>query len=255
MEFRCGWRWAAVIVLLCASGIAEVGGDGKVRVFVYDNAGATLPVLEQAAGEAVRIFRAAGIELQWLNCSSRSHGAECPNLTVKDLVIHVVPRGKIASESVYGDAFLGEDGTGRYADIFFDRVREAHRADGASEGRLLGTVAAHEIGHLLLGRGAHTWFGIMAPRWSPEQIRQMEMGRLLFTPGQGDRMRERRNNVGWAKTYTSEGDYASGKLQLFPAGHLSADQPPLPLQTLASDTSSDCEMIGHPRTRVAFLPP
>lgn len=192
MEFGWGRRWTVAIVLLCGSAVAEVGADGQVRVLVYASARVQTAVVDQAGVEVVRIFRSAGIELHWVNCLERHAESDCRNLVDREkLILNVLPRGKTAGESVYGDAFLGEDGSGKYADIFFDRIREAHDEDGIDESRLLGAVAAHEIGHLLLGLRAHTWLGIMAPKWSGESLRQMGMGRLLFTPEQAARMKER----------------------------------------------------------------
>lgn len=203
MEFSFGRRWAVVIVLLCASGAAEASGDWQVRILVYDKARIPLTVMEQAGREAVRIFRTAGVELQWVNCPDRGAEDECRVL--KDnakLIVNVIPRGK-SGESIYGDAFLAEDGTGRYADIFFERIEAAHHECDVNESRLLGAVAAHEIGHLLLGLRAHSGLGIMSPSWSSEQIRQVGMGTLLFTPEQANRLRARTNRNMLARNYGS----------------------------------------------------
>jgi hypothetical protein len=106
-------------------------------------------------------------------------------------MLRVVPKGRSVGESVFGDAFLGEDGNGKYADIFFERIASAHRNYGVNEARLLGTVAAHEIGHLLLGLRAHSRTGIMSPVWANESVQQAEKGALLFTSAQAMRMRTR----------------------------------------------------------------
>lgn len=219
MEFSCGWRWVIAIVLLCVSAAAKVGpGDGQVQVLVYANAKVHGSVMDQAGIEVVRIFRASGIELTWVNCSGRRLGSDCRNLLGNDkLILNVVPRGKTAGESVYGDAFLGADGTGRYADIFFDRISEVHDQYGIDESRLLGAVAAHEIGHLLLGLRAHTWLGIMAPKWTGESLRQVGMGRLLFTPEQAARMKGRIRGYSAVAGYGVTGDPAIEKIEDSPA--------------------------------------
>jgi hypothetical protein len=210
MKFAARWQRAMLIVLLWISGVAaEKKGDGHVRVLVYDHARVPAAVMDQAGREAVRIFRTAGIELEWINCADRSARTQCRVLQGEDrLIVNVIPRGK-SGESVYGDAFVGEDGTGRYADVFWDRIEGAHQECAVNESRLLGAVAAHEIGHLLLGLRAHTWLGIMAPQWSGEQIRQAGMGRLLFTPEQANRIRERTNKNVLARNYGSEKTFAS----------------------------------------------
>jgi hypothetical protein len=218
MEFGWGRRWTVAIVLLCGSAVAEVGTDGQVRVLVYASARVQTAVVDHAGVEVVRIFRSAGIELHWVNCLERNAESDCRNLLDKEkLILNVLPKGKTTGESVYGDAFLGEDGSGKYADIFFDRIREAHDEDGIDASRLLGAVAAHEIGHLLLGLRAHTWVGIMAPKWSGESLRQMGMGRLLFTPEQAARMKERVRSFTVAIENVELGTSSSAKTKGFPA--------------------------------------
>ena len=218
MEFGWGWRWAVAIVLLCGSALGEVRAGGQVQVLVYDSARVRTAVVDQAGVEVVRIFRSAGVELRWVTCSGRNAESDCRNLLDKEkLILNVLPRGKTAGESVYGDAFLGEAGSGKYADIFFDRIREAHDEDGIDESRLLGAVAAHEIGHLLLGPRAHTWLGIMAPKWSGESLRQMGMGRLLFTPEQAARMKGRVRSFTAPIEDVEVGSSSSAKTKGFPA--------------------------------------
>jgi hypothetical protein len=59
---------------------------------------------------------------------------------------------------------------------------------------LLGTVVAHELGHLLLGSHAHSQVGIMVPVWEEESLRNMGMGHLLFTREQSSLMKMRVSN-------------------------------------------------------------
>jgi hypothetical protein len=49
---------------------------------------------------------------------------------------------------------------------------------------ILGSVIAHEIGHLLLGPNAHMESGIMQAQWTREQLNQAFRGRLMFTLAQ-----------------------------------------------------------------------
>jgi hypothetical protein len=55
---------------------------------------------------------------------------------------------------------------------------------------ILGCVIVHEIGHLLLGPYSHSSSGVMQAQWGRDQMRQVMMGRLLFTHEQSMRMRE-----------------------------------------------------------------
>ena len=164
----------------------------QVRVLVWNHAQAPRSVVKRAGSEAVRIFREAGIELKWVNCSGGGTAAECRVISdSKQLVLQIVPGGKTSSDLVCGVAFLGEDGRGKYADIFYPRIIErARREDGIDAADLLGAVAAHEIGHLLLGSHAHSWTGIMASLWRKESLRELKMGSLFFTREQGAHMRQ-----------------------------------------------------------------
>lgn len=194
MGFTGGWKWeAAWIVLLIGSVCGEVETTAaQVRVLVFNDARISMEAVAQGGVEAIRIFRAAGIELEWVNCSTEKSINEC-RVTPggKELVVRIVPGGKTSNDSVYGEAFLGGDGRGKYIDISWDRIGQAHRDRGVNVAELLGAVAAHEIGHLLLGLHAHSWIGIMTPVWDEETLRHVGMGDLRFNREQGLQMRER----------------------------------------------------------------
>lgn len=175
---------------------ARSGDRSKVQFTVVVNDGADVSplILYQGETEAGRILSAAGIQIQWMNCSGDTGVVEeaCRVVARGDqLVLHIVPTGKTSTDSVFGMAFLAQDGSGKYCDVFFDRIEEAHRNFGADRSQLLGTVVAHELGHLLLGSHAHSQVGIMAPVWEEEILRNMGMGHLLFTREQASLMRAR----------------------------------------------------------------
>jgi hypothetical protein len=199
---RFGSRLSAgliAIVLLggsmAASGIGKEGSEITVRAI--NSAGISPGILNQAKAETWRIFRAAGIEIAWVDCPSPAdvENDSCHRVPgTNEFVLHIVAKGRTSSDSVFGLSFLGQNGAGKYSDIFYDRVQQAHRESGADESILLGTVAAHELGHLLLGFHAHSYAGIMAPVWEAEVLRNMEMGILLFDSDQAARMRARIRN-------------------------------------------------------------
>jgi hypothetical protein len=96
-------------------------------------------------------------------------------------VLHLVPTGRSSTDSVFGVAFLGEGGIGKYCNVFFDRVEETQRESGTGAGHLLGAVVAHELGHLVLGSHAHARMGIMTPVWQEQSLRAIDMGIFFFT--------------------------------------------------------------------------
>jgi len=194
MGFTTRWCWRAIpVVLLCGGLLAQAsGGKSQVKVLVYNNARVPDSVLDHGGREAARIFHAVGITLAWMDCSHKSWGDRCRVSSDRNqFVLHIVPSGKTSSDLVFGEAFLSDQGVGKYADIFYERIDEAHQQIGAGLPELLGAVAAHELGHLLMGRNAHTWIGLMAPIWRTESLRLAGMGNLYFTNQQQLRMKAR----------------------------------------------------------------
>jgi predicted Zn-dependent protease len=51
-----------------------------------------------------------------------------------------------------------------------------------SEATILGYVLAHEIAHVLQGIARHSATGIMRARWTDNDLRQMGIRVLAFTP-------------------------------------------------------------------------
>jgi len=86
-------------------------------------------------------------------------------------------------------AFLSADGTGCYSDVFFDQATELRSNWSVDLASLLGNVAAHELGHLLLGSNSHARDGIMKARWQREELLKVRRDNLLFTAEQAERMR------------------------------------------------------------------
>jgi len=187
-------------MVLCGGGLAIAGSsdrdreDRKVTVLVNDGAQVAPSVLRQAEIEATRIFREAGVEIEWVGCSGGSVPYEdrCQVIPGENqYVLHIVPTGRTSSDLVFGLAFLDEDGHGKYCDVFYNRIVEAHHDSGANLSLLLGMVAAHELGHLLLGSHAHWHMGIMTPVWKGDVLRRINMGSLLFTQEQASVMKAR----------------------------------------------------------------
>jgi len=103
------------------------------------------------------------------------------------LAVRVVP-GRSTSE-VFGVAFLSADGEGCYSDVFFDQAMELHATWSVALAEILGTVIAHELGHLLLGSNSHSGVGIMRAHWQGEELRRLSRGGLGFTNEQAGDMR------------------------------------------------------------------
>ena len=181
-----------LLVLLWAAvgwSSAETGGAAEITVLLLNHAKVSRDVIRESEAEATRIFSASGIHLRWVDCSQTPVCHHVPG--ANEFVLSIVADGQTSSELVYGVAFLGPGGEGKYADIFLRRVEIAAMESGFSVQRLLGAVAAHELGHLLLGTNAHSYEGIMCPVWKKAVLQRMEMGSLLFTKDESMTMKGR----------------------------------------------------------------
>src|SRR5215467_13630853 len=75
------------------------------------------------------------------------------------------------------------------ANVFsYDAEKLANRR-GMRHGVILGHLAAHELGHLLLGVGSHSPHGIMHVPWRLKELDVIVQGLLVFTPQQAESMR------------------------------------------------------------------
>jgi hypothetical protein len=79
-----------------------------------------------------------------------------------------------------------EDGV---AVVLADDIRKRAAYSSTKFDDLLGLAMAHELGHLRLRSGAHSVSGIMRARWKEEGLRDDDRGRLRFTLGEAESMR------------------------------------------------------------------
>ena len=191
---------SVVSFLLLAVSMAGVGwgrsivSNPQVMVLVFDRSGISPTVLLEAERQAAKTFRRADIDVTWLNCSAAPDEGNEPCQEVQrpnQFVLNIVNRSKQPTNDIFGIAFLGEDGSGNYVDIFLDQITRFRNESGTKESDLLAAVSAHEIGHLLLGLHSHSPWGVMSPRWEGAHLRSIAMGTLSFTPEQVSIMRTR----------------------------------------------------------------
>src|SRR6266498_3498619 len=146
------WTITAAVAMLGSDSIAVKGGrrgtsmtgqpaPGGVEIEILMIDGAQIPqsVLRQAEQEASRIFREAGVEITWVKCGP-SLEATCRVAPASNqFVVHIMPTGSGLRDTVFGMPFLGDNGRGRYCDVFFDPIAVEAPAWGTSTARLLGT--------------------------------------------------------------------------------------------------------------------
>lgn len=190
--------FALLLTLIGIAGVPEVAfaGDNNpaptLTVQIYNYSQAPPAVLARAEHEAGGILRAAGLQVIWLECPAKPLANENPGPCQKspeagDLRLRILPA---PIQNQFPDSVFGFAVHPVLASVYYDfALRRAKQDDAEFEIPLvLGWVIAHELGHLLLGSNGHSSKGIMQPRWEPNQVRQLMMGTLLFTPEQSKRM-------------------------------------------------------------------
>jgi len=105
------------------------------------------------------------------------------------LAVRIAPRSASSAGEVFGVAFLSDEGTGCYSDVFYNRALDLHADWNVGLADILGNVVAHELGHLLLGSNSHSGAGIMRAHWQGEELHRLSRGNLWFTSEQSNQMR------------------------------------------------------------------
>jgi hypothetical protein len=139
----------------------------KLRLFVSSFPRLSASVVQDAENEAARMLRPAQIELQWIDCNSRTAACQLPWVPT-DLIVRFLPKAlPQASARALGIAECSADYATAF--IFYDRVL-ALRTHARPLPAMLGRVLAHEITHLLLPHENHSAFGLMRGEWSIDDL-------------------------------------------------------------------------------------
>jgi hypothetical protein len=177
---------------LCAGLLAEqsaeaqIPGRSTLRVVLTDMVEMPADALERAKEEAVRLFERSRIDLVWIDAET-CH-ARC--LFVRVIAKPIGTKG-LRNPFVVGVAPGTPEIRGKFAWVFYDRIRAYSAELGLAASQMLGHVIAHELGHLLLPHEAHSLAGVMRPAWDRAQVNGAVKGLLAFTPDQADLIRAR----------------------------------------------------------------
>jgi len=168
----------------------------SVTISVFNDSGISSEILKQAEKVSSQVFEESGIHVDWVNCfpAEEAPGGEiaCRQAAFpQHLHLRIVRRSLSLKDSTLGISYLLSDGTGCQADIFYERIEKLHHETFVDPAIILGHVAAHEIGHLLLGNNSHSPWGIMRAHWNLGELARANKGLLLFTKSQSHRMTEK----------------------------------------------------------------
>ena len=170
------------------------GAEPQISVLVFDYAGVG-GILGAAEREAARILSAARLNVVFRRCPESPREListpACASPRPPGILVHILPGSatRLSTEpSAFGFAVPAGEEYPDYACVFFDRVETLSRTGRVHPATILGAVMAHEMGHLLLGSGAHAPPGIMTAHWGPKELGALGQGRLLFSHSQAKRI-------------------------------------------------------------------
>ena len=174
-----------------------------LSVLVVDNSAAGPAELEVAKEKATAIFGRAGIDVEWrhFSTSTGAPSASAPDASGRDVLpLTLILPAKQAyptlkelfglPKSALGFAMTQPAGKpyGDTAYIFVNRVEELIRGDAfARLGVVVGHIIAHDLGHLLLGRG-HTSNGLMSAQVGERMLQLAGANRLHFSRPQAKKI-------------------------------------------------------------------
>ncbi len=149
--------------------------------------------LSRVKKATAEILEKAGIRIAWIDCPTcEEEVSQYPACNEppqpRDLILKVVRQFPWGKAGMNKEAFALTAGCNMLVDC--ERLKELSRCGEALESKILGFAIAHEIGHALLGPGAHCPRGIMRPRWIIEDFNRTPREDLCFTEEQADLMRQ-----------------------------------------------------------------
>lgn len=155
--------------------VASANAATTVRVCVNSGTSVSTFVLARAEAVAGRMFKGAGVALDWHSVAN----ARCRGLQPAKAVQLDFVTGRPAGEHPGALAYAQPYAADRVV-VLYDRVEAS--ADGPTQvSTLLAHVMTHEITHLLQGISRHSDSGVMKAQWSAHDFLQMAYKPLPFT--------------------------------------------------------------------------
>src|SRR4051812_46946805 len=185
--------------ILLARPEAAVFGRPLVVVRMYEASPVQARDWKAVIHDATAILSRAGIDVDWVQCSSADSPLGVPTQCTlpyrwNEVGLRVVRRplspirGKVMP---LGDSLLdASTRSGTLATIYLEQVESLARTAGVSTNTVMARVIAHELGHLLLGTNTHSAIGLMRPAWTPEELVRNRPRDWMISADEGRQMRQ-----------------------------------------------------------------
>jgi hypothetical protein len=166
-----------------------------ITVRVYQTAGLPSAIQEKALAETEALLQSALVDVRWRKCTGPANEryATCDALPgPSELTLRILGEKALnqGTPGALGDAVVIRCAGGVLATVYYDQVEWMANEAGAEIAVLLGRVAAHELGHLLMRTASHTTRGLMRPNWTLTEIRLNRTVDWMFTGRDADAMRQ-----------------------------------------------------------------
>ena len=196
MNGRAGISLATALCAISwnASAREDLGRDGyRVNVQMSSQVETPPDVLRDGQEAASNIFAGIHVQLTWSGQTQQSSKvAGCVGEPgTYNLAVEIVPHAPVSFSDVALAMALPYADSGVRIVVFYDRVEPLLRGHHAPQATVLGYVLAHEIAHVLQGIARHSETGIMRARWTDNDLKQMGIKVLMFTPEDVQLMRRR----------------------------------------------------------------
>lgn len=170
------WTWPAS---LAAAAAPRIG----LTVRVYKTTGLPSALQERAQAEAETVLREALVDVHWEECTGMNSAPACHLPPGPSEVVLAVREGTacVKTSVTLGEAFVVPRASGVLATVYVNCIARLATESGTDVGVLLGRVAAHELGHLMMRSAAHARRGLMRPKWTPSEVRQNRAADWTFT--------------------------------------------------------------------------
>jgi len=174
----------------------------------YNTAAIPSQELRAARLATESILRDTGLEVVVRHCGRGVAPGETVDacdepLKPSELVVRIIDAPAFNTTlhpDAYGLAYVVPDtNRGWLATVFSDRIEGAATRLGVEAGTLLGLVAAHEVGHLLLGTNYHAEGGLMRADWSDALVARESQG-WRFSTGEAARIHRVLESIAGAST-------------------------------------------------------
>jgi len=181
------------------AGTSEAGHENTITIRIHNYANTNPSIVRHARETASDVLRHAGVNSVWLECPVGAH--DSPNASCEQpfspltFQVNLIPRPMSTRLHVLPGvlglaAETGDNGFASTAFIFYDDAKSCAEKRREDFDELLGSIIAHELGHLLLGTNSHSSMGLMSNFWSSKQLLTVQQRGLHFSIDEAERARQ-----------------------------------------------------------------